>query len=62
MRDRYAAMIPLDEYRFLLGSFASKLTEEQILTLRRQEFEIANAIFELWLKTKGSGKPLADSS
>ncbi len=62
MRDRFVAMIPLDEYRTMLGSFARKLSEEQILKLRRQEFEIAEAIFELWLRKKGDIGKADDSS
>jgi hypothetical protein len=45
-------MIPLEEYRVMLGSFANKLSEEQILKLRRQEFEVAKAVFNLWLSGK----------
>ncbi|MEI9932636.1 MAG: hypothetical protein WDM89_19405 [Rhizomicrobium sp.] len=46
----------------MLGSFARKLSEEQILKLRRQEFEIAEAIFELWLRKKGDIGKADDSS
>jgi hypothetical protein len=62
MRDRYDAMMPLEEYKKLLGSFALKLSEEQVIKLHRQEFEIANAIFELWLRRRNAGCSLDDSS
>ncbi|HTQ12522.1 MAG TPA: hypothetical protein VMH86_01500 [Rhizomicrobium sp.] len=55
MRDRYAAMIPLPEYRKLLGSYAAKLTEQEIVDLRKLEFEIADAIFDAWLRMRRNG-------
>lgn len=43
-------VIPLPEFKKLLGSAGEKLTEEEILRIRDAEDRLADIVFEMWLK------------
>ena len=43
-------MIPLPDFKNLLGKYAECLGEEQIKQLQNMEYQIADAIFDQWLQ------------
>lgn len=43
-------MIPLPDFKNLLGKYAERLSEEQIKQLQNMEYQIADAIFDQWLQ------------
>ena len=49
-RKRTRLMIPLPDFKNLLGKYAESLNEEQIKQLQNMEYQIADAIFDQWLK------------
>lgn len=61
MRDKYASMIPLDEYKRMLGSLAKTLSEQDIIGLRCLETDIADAIFDWWVRNRSRRDHTASS-
>ncbi len=43
-------MIPLEEFKEALGDKAKELTEEQILKLRENQDQMAEILFNMWLR------------
>ncbi|MFA6273643.1 MAG: hypothetical protein WC662_00600 [Candidatus Paceibacterota bacterium] len=43
-------MISLEEFKKALGSLEQELTEEEILKLRENQDQMADILFNMWLK------------
>ena len=43
-------MISLEEYKKALGPLAQELSEEEILKVRDNQDQIAEILFDMWLK------------
>ena len=54
-------MMPIAKFKALLGPLADKLTDEQIIVLRAQEYRIADAIIDWWLEARHRRNPSTDS-
>ena len=49
-------MIPLDEFKELLGPTADTLSEEEILKIREMVYELGNIMFDVWLRQRNKPK------
>ena len=47
-------MTSIDTYRQILGSDGDDLTDEQLRTLRETNIQLADILFELWLKERNT--------
>ncbi len=45
-------MISLQEFKDALGSMTNELTEEEILKLRENQDQMAEILFNMWLKDR----------
>jgi hypothetical protein len=45
-------VIPLPEFKKLLGSVAENLSDKEILHIREMEDRLADIVFEMWLKDR----------
>lgn len=49
-------MISLEEFKNSLGDLAKDLTEEEILRVRDNQDQMAEIMFNMWLKEKNNKK------
>jgi hypothetical protein len=54
-------MIPLHEFKKLLGSAASGLSDAEIERLRDLEDRLADIVFDAWLRKRNSQAGLSES-
>ena len=52
MRIAQIKMIPLQEYKDVLGPLADTLTEEEILKVRDNQDKMAEIFFNMWIKER----------
>jgi hypothetical protein len=45
-------VIPIAEFKKLLGPAGEHLSDEEILRIRELEYQLAGVIFELWLSRR----------
>jgi hypothetical protein len=55
-------MIPLHEFKKLLGNTASTLSDAEIERLRDMEDRLADIIFDAWLRKRNSQTEVANKS
>jgi hypothetical protein len=48
-------VIPLPEFKKLLGPAGENLSDEEILRIRELQYRLAGIIFELWLSRRQAG-------
>lgn len=46
-------MIPLLEFKKLLGEYAKNLTDQEIEEIRHEQYKIAEMAFKAWTQRKG---------
>jgi|GEM_PF-3319218 len=54
-------MIPLSEFKRLLGDLADTMSEGEILELRRQQTMLANIAFDMWIEENNSRLTMSDN-
>ena len=50
-------MIPVDKFRDLLGKEAKGMTDKEIEKVRDLEYQVADAVFDLWLRERNTYPP-----